>query len=350
MILKRFSLPARAEGILIKVLIFSYLSGSLFLFCHSIETVMAQTPATAKVVFVSKRDGNAEIYVMNPDGSAQLNLTRHHAKDYDPAWSPDGTQIVFSSDRGGGLFDLYLMNADGTNVRKVFKSKAYRRRPTWSPDGKSIAYESGKPLGLHPPHVAKSIYFATPDGNAEEKITDGFDPRWSPDGREIVFAGVGPEDTALGIFNLQTRDQETLLSEEIPWVGAPTWAPQGDKIAFAQLHGAAFNAEGFLFYRESTLHLVNSDGTGLQQLSREEEKGPYHPTWSPDGTELIYSARLDKPGLPAQLFKTDMKGGISTQLTHDGDNIWPDWFNPTARSVSPSVHSLTTTWGKIKED
>ena len=99
-----------------------------------------------------------------------------------------------------------------------------------------------------------------------------------------------------------------------------------------------------------SFHLVNSDGTGLQQLTREKEKGPYHPTWSPDGTELIYSARLDKPGLPAQLFKTDMKGGPSTQLTHEGDNIWPDWFNPTARSVSPSVHSLTTTWGKIKAD
>ena len=74
---------------------------------------MPKPPETEKIVFVSKRDGNAEIYIMNPDGSEQVNLTQHPAEDYDPAWSPNGKHIVFTSDRTEGVFDLYLMNPDG---------------------------------------------------------------------------------------------------------------------------------------------------------------------------------------------------------------------------------------------
>ena len=340
MMMNHISILIRAEGASLKLLIFSYVSCALFILSPSLA-VMAQAPATATVAFMSKRDGNAEIYVMNPDGGEQFNVTKHHAEDYEPAWSPDGKQILFSSDRGG-RFDLYLMDADGSNVRKVFKSQERRRSPAWSPDGKQIAYSQGEP-------GEEAIYLAALTGDAVKKLTDGFNPAWSPDGREIAFVVGGIKHAPLGIFDLQTRSQKTLLVKEMPWILSPAWSPRGDKLAFAEIDGK-FDDRGVLLAKKSVLYIANRDGTGLQRVTAAEEIFPSSPAWSPEGNELLYSARLNKPGLPAQLFKTDMQGGVPTQLTHDGSNSWPDWLNPTARDVSPSVHSLTTTWGNIKED
>ena len=94
---------------------------SAFLIFAPLSAVLAKAPETAKIVFTSRRDGNFEIYIMNPDGSDQINLTQHRAMDSAPVWSPTGEQIFFTSDRGG-IEDLYLMDADGTNVRQVFKN------------------------------------------------------------------------------------------------------------------------------------------------------------------------------------------------------------------------------------
>ena len=94
---------------------------SIFLIFAPLSAVLAKAPETAKVVFTSRRDGNFEIYSMNPDGSDQANLTQHRANDASPVWSPTGEQILFTSDRDG-VEDLYLMDADGRNVRQVFKN------------------------------------------------------------------------------------------------------------------------------------------------------------------------------------------------------------------------------------
>ena len=111
--------------------------------CANVCPVFAKAPITAKILFTSVQDGNYEIYIMNPDGSEQLNLTQHRANDVNAAWSPNGEQILFVSDRGGRR-DLYLMDPDGSNVRRVFKREpkrnAYRDHPTWAPDGKQAAY------------------------------------------------------------------------------------------------------------------------------------------------------------------------------------------------------------------
>ena len=115
----------------------------LVLVCGSVFRVFGEAPTTPKILFTSTRDGNHEVYVMNPDGSEQVNLTQHPAGDMFAVWSPSGDQILFTSDRPGKrVWDLYLMDPDGSNVRRVFKREIAvdRRSPTWSPNGKRFAY------------------------------------------------------------------------------------------------------------------------------------------------------------------------------------------------------------------
>ena len=325
-----------------KFLVFGCTINALFVFSNRAE-VYAKALETAKIAFTSTRDGKTEIYLMNPDGSAQVNLSQHAgAEDYNPVWSPDGKQILFISDRDR-LFDLYLMDADGTNVRKVFKTKVLRRDPTWSPDGKQIAYAQGE-------EPNQAIYIAAIDGTSAEKLTDGFMPNWSPDGNEIAFVIGGIKHTPLGIFDLQTRAEKILLSKKVPWIVNPNWSPRGDKIAFSKIDGR-FDPNGFLWWERSNIYAANRDGTGLLHIIKDEESICQSPTWSPHGDELIYTDVVRQPGknISVQLFKTDLSGGNPTQLTHEGNNSRADWFDPTL-SVLPSVRLLTTIWGKIKAD
>ena len=323
---------------------------SLLLVFSGVLIGRAEDPRTAKVVFTSKRDGNSEIYSMNTDGSEQVNLTQHPAEDYNPTWSPNGKQILFSSDRDG-IFDLYLMDADGTNVRKVFESSKYRWEPAWAPDGKRIAYAQGDPekaieqFGARfVPYPALTLCIATANGDSVEKLTAGFNPSWSPNGREIAFVVGGLKHTPLGIYDTQKRSQKTLLLHEMPWIFKPDWSPRGNKIAFAKLDGAMFNGQGFVSSNNSTIYIVNSDGTGLQQITKDDERFSGRPTWSPHGDKLIYN---NFSGF-FQLYKTDLNGHNLTQLTHEGNNTQADWFDPFY-SVSPSVQSMTTMWGKLKQ-
>jgi Tol biopolymer transport system component len=91
------------------------------------------SPNGSQIVFQSNRDGQSEIYVMNADGSAQTRLTNNPAADTAPAWSPDGTKILFTSLRDGPTSPaLYVMNADGSNQTRVTSGSdgAWRASPT----------------------------------------------------------------------------------------------------------------------------------------------------------------------------------------------------------------------------
>ena len=132
-------------------------TGSIVLVRWSEEP--AQSPDGTRIAFSSRRDLNSEVYVMDADGGAPRNLTFHEAWDEGPAWSPDGQRIAFVSDRNGDVeefgglrfnTDIFVMNADGSGVEQVTSDPLSRSadQPAWSPDGSSIAFARGGGISI----------------------------------------------------------------------------------------------------------------------------------------------------------------------------------------------------------
>ncbi|HEV2802941.1 MAG TPA: DUF4394 domain-containing protein [Pyrinomonadaceae bacterium] len=146
-----------------------------------------------KIAFASDRDGNFEIYVMNPDGSGQIRLTNDPGEDVQPAWSPDGSKIAFVSNRAGSN-DIYIMNADGSNLFRLINNPANERSPTWHPSGQNIAFVSDQ-TGNDEIYtsIVSSLPFSFdlplgPGRTVSDHPADDIDPAYSPDGTILAFA------------------------------------------------------------------------------------------------------------------------------------------------------------------
>jgi TolB protein len=143
----------------------------------------AFSPDGSKIAFTSSRDGNAEIYVMNRDGSGVQRLTNHPASDVTPTWSPTGTQIAFTSDRTGSP-QIWIVNADGSGVQQITR-ETHCDRPTWSAAPlNEIAYASRSGAG----NIIRIFDFNT---RSTRDLTDAIgnneSPTFSPNGRHVAF-------------------------------------------------------------------------------------------------------------------------------------------------------------------
>ena len=128
-------------------------------------------------------DGNAELYIMNRDGSGVRRLTNNPAIDTTPSWSPTGAQIAFTSDRSG-VPAVYVMGADGLNLHKI-SADSYCDRATWAPNPfNELAFVCKTGSGFD----IKAYEFGT---GRIRQITFGEgsneSPSYSPSGRHIAF-------------------------------------------------------------------------------------------------------------------------------------------------------------------
>ena len=144
------------------------------------------SPDGMQIAFESNRDGDweanfgapSDIYAMTPDGVNLINLTNHPAADGNPAWSPDGNQIAFESNRDGDEnWEIYVMNADGTNPINLTNHPAIDRGPAWSPDGKRIAFSSNRDGDWEEkPNDNWEVFVMNPDGANPINTTNH--PKW----------------------------------------------------------------------------------------------------------------------------------------------------------------------------
>ena len=330
---------AYIRNLWVKSLCFFYVF-SLTLLGSNVIPAFAQAPTTPKIAFMTARNKNRDIYLMNPDGSEMERITHHPGMDVSPKWSPTGEQILFESDRDRVplSWDLYLMDADGANVRRIFAKSKDRRSAVWSPDGKQIAYNRWE-QGVY------YIYIAPIDGKKEERVVIGSQPSWSPDGTEIAFIEGGTRDPKrISILNVKTRKHKFFFPAKAPdWVRHVAWAPTGDKFAFSWNKKPGLDLDG------NTIYIVNRDGTGVRRVLDEGVGDAVEPSWSPSADALLYGG-LDK-NRDLQIFKVSLDDGVPVQLTPPG--FWHyvgDWFDPAyALPVSPQPHLLTTTWGEVKK-
>ena len=182
----------------------------------------AWSPDGRKIAF---GDGS-NVWVMNADGSGQLNLTPEPgAADRDPVWSPDGRKIAFVRNNS----EIYVMNADGSGQRRLARHAALYLAPAWSPDGRKLAFVSDRdgPFGVSTPE----IHVMNADGSGQRNLTrnpaSDSDPVWSPDGRKIAFV----RNLEIYVMNADGSGQ-TNLTRNPAHDFAPAWSPDGKQIVF----------------------------------------------------------------------------------------------------------------------
>ena len=237
---------------------------------------------------------------MNADGTGQRQLTSNYHRDSAASWSPDGTQIVFSSffddpspgDSGGsredgtqimlsrfgdldspsgqgmairgpeadepgevGDWEVLVVNADGTDLRQLTYNDYDDWAPSWSPDGTQITFQSSQDGDAE-------IFVMNSDGTIPHQLTHNshydVDPSWSPDGARIAFASYQEGDAEIFVMNSDGTNLRQLIDNS-HYDAAPAWSPDGTQIAFTRWGDGNHD-----------VYLMNADGTAQRKLTNKK--------------------------------------------------------------------------------
>lgn len=273
-----------------------------------------------RIAFAARSGRDKELYVMDLDGAGLTALTHDRSIALSPAWSPDGSLILFTSYRGGTGPQIYVVPARGGRSFLVSGRKGLNTSASYSPDGREIVCTlsfEGNP----------EIYLLDARGGAPRRLSTsrGIDtsPTWSPTGREIAFTS-----DRSGTPQVYVMDHEggnvRRLTYDVDYTDSPAWSPKGDRIAFVSRTSAGFD-----------IYLCRADGSGARLVVSGGSNE--NPRWSPDGRHLVFASNRDGA---SGLYITDLDDRPPRRLDTGGlEAMNPAWSPRPASPASSAVEA-----------
>ncbi len=287
---------------------------------ENIREISAGDPAGEdRIAFYSDRDGNPEIYMIDPDTGETIQLTDDPAFDDSPELSPDGSRIVFLTARHDPLpefpnlkYEIYIIDIDGSNLTRLTTTDAAEDHPSWSPDGDRILFDADYDQdGLY------EIYVMNADGSSLTRLTfnessDQF-ADWSPDGARIAYSSYSAGDWDIYVMDADGRNPHQ-LTDSSKWELFPDWSPDGAEIAFNGLVSHSGNTDIFV---------MNTDGSEVHQLT-DEPGFDENPAWSPDGSQIAFQTNRDGN---FEIYVMNADGSEAHPLAvNSADELWASWI------------------------
>ena len=267
-------------------------------------------PITCTIAFESNRDGNWDIFLMNPDGSNPINLTNDPANDFQPAITADGKRIAFISNRENDKCSgesLYVFDSDGSDLRQLTDCN-WPMFPEWSENGEWIAYSAGG-----------DIFIVMPDGSKEPiNLTNSpeeeFSPVISPDNQKIAYLSGGSNNWNVYIMNFDGSNK-TQLTSDGGEIGID-WSVDGRIFVGAWNRGD----EGCCNF------VMNPDGSEIQFAGGKGEMQKYFPFWTLDGDQVeCVSLNLDDSNEEIYLLGENFPDFFFNLTNHPAEDRNPSW-------------------------
>jgi len=330
------------------------------------------SPDGRTIVFFAYRDGGYDIWAINPDGSNQRKLTWGPYDDREPIFSHDGTHLAFSSDRGNALgsdYNIWTLDLRSGELKQVTKNESEDFMPSWSPDDNEIVFATSRDnyeslwamnvrsMGDRRVRSVKGARLDAPSwgpgGQIVYHVTAGNQTRYEIDGKPVtgsenVFAfraawasnseylyvsdGKIRRRTLAGLpmqtvdftatmnvihpeYAHRVRDFTSTTPRRTLGLVRPVISPDGTQIAFAAV---------------GDIYVMPAGGGAPVNLTRDAALDT-DPSWSLDGSSLVYSSDRDSPHL--QLWVRDMKSGVSRKVTNITTQPQGASFSPDGKRI-----------------
>jgi Tol biopolymer transport system component len=300
----------------------------------------SRAPAEGQIAFVSVGAGRGQIFLEHADGTGVTALVTSEFDDESPALAPDGRTVAFARNTpdGASALGVYVVNIDGTGLRQL---DANGEDPSWSPDGNQLVetralFDSGATapynvalwivnVGSGAAHQITRVGVRCPDACANGG-QDG-EARWSPDGKRLAFlqeSYTSPEQ--FGIFTMAADGTDIQrVTPDTMQVADPHWSPDGKRIVFQSPPDPSEHLA-------QDIYSILADGTGLTQLTKDLPalpsglEGAFHPSWSPDGREIVFCRFPGATADRASLFVMNADGTDLHLLAPTNlDQNAPEW-------------------------